>query len=154
MFNVMLYVAFMLNEALTHTQRKYDGMRNDWDNMVQGLAAARAAAVTEQEQRVKAGEALHQFHDELQAYKESTHSDMADMQCRCKVSPPSCGWLFPSNCTDELLQLTGPDYWNLASVVTCKSVRIVLETERTWRNCGSVCTPNELLHCKDPRGYH
>jgi hypothetical protein len=87
MFNVMLYVAFMLREALHHTQRKCTEICSAWNRMVSDLAAAKAEAAAEVSARARDNEAHKRFLDENNVYKEQVQTELADLRFKCKVLP-------------------------------------------------------------------
>lgn len=133
MFNVMLYVDFMLHEALTHTQRQYDTMRGGWNDMLERLAAARAAAETEREKQASNARALKIVQEEFALYKELNEEKIEQLEATCEVcghtlhcghsltcSPESVGQCFGRNCSPTLsLLLTGGCFGFRPSPVDC-----------------------------------
>jgi hypothetical protein len=87
MFNVMLYVAFNLREALQHTQRKCADICTAWNGMASDLTAAKATAAAEAAAAAREREAHKQLVEESDAYKEQVQNELADAHFRCKVLP-------------------------------------------------------------------
>lgn len=84
-FNVMLYAAFMLREALALTQGRYEEMRGTWNRMVSDLAAARVALQDEREARAAEAAEHARWREEAEAERDALSAEVADLRFQCKV---------------------------------------------------------------------
>ena len=75
MFNVMLYVAHALNDALAATSRKHDKLRSGWHQLEGDLAMARRAAAAEGVARGELERELEMVREQAEELRE--HSEMA-----------------------------------------------------------------------------
>ena len=99
-FNVMLYAAFMLREALALTQGRYEEMRGEWNRMVSDLAAARL--MLQQEKEARAAEAAEhvRWREEAEAERDALNAEVADLRFQCKA------WARPSASCDAGAHVT------------------------------------------------
>jgi hypothetical protein len=84
-FNVMMYVAFMLEESFLFVKRRHDEMQARWSDVVQALKTAKAKAAMEHELRMREAQQLARAKEEMDTVKEQHTAEAAKLTRHCQV---------------------------------------------------------------------
>jgi hypothetical protein len=86
-FNVMMYVAFMLQESFLFVKRRHDEMQARWSDLVQALKTAKATAAMEHELRERDSKQLVRMKDDMDVLVQQKTDETQMLSKRCQVWP-------------------------------------------------------------------
>lgn len=84
--NVLLYIAFMLHEALLFHERRHSEMQARWSELENALHSAEAAATSDRSLHNQAAHELARTRDEMAEVKAQRGAESQRLHKRCAVS--------------------------------------------------------------------